>query len=76
MSVVMSEPGTATGMRRLLRATWRLARRTWHRWCISSNEQWVRACAQDGILDSNSLRAVRDDSARHRVQLAILESER
>lgn len=76
MSVVMSEPARATSLRRLLRTLVRHARMQWHRWCISSNEAWLQACEEDGILDSMSLRYVRDDTAHHRVQLALLSQER
>lgn len=77
MSVVMSEPGRQPGlMRRSARRVSRFFRAAWHSFCISSNEQWVAACESDGILDSHSLRAVRLDTQKHRVALALIEAEK
>ena len=77
MSVVMSEPGRQPGpLRRTARRVSRFLRAAWHSWCIDSNERWVRECERDGILDSNSLRAVRLDTQGHRVALALIEAEK
>ena len=47
----------------------------WVRWCLDSDEQWVRACEEDGILTSRSLRYIRAEAEAKRVRIATLEQQ-
>jgi hypothetical protein len=47
----------------------------WLRWCLSSDEQWVRECESDGILQSDSLRYIRAEAEAYRVRIALLEKQ-
>lgn len=47
----------------------------WVRWCLSSDEQWVRECQADGILNSVSLRYIRAEAEAKRVRIASLEQQ-
>lgn len=48
----------------------------WLRWSIDSTEQYMLACARDGIMDSDTLRHWRAQLAADRVRLALLEGGR
>ena len=70
MSILLQE-GARTGrpLPRLVRAVSRLVLR----YKINETERWIRACEDDGILDSITLREIRADLCAMRVQLALLE---
>jgi hypothetical protein len=54
---------------------WNWMQRAWLQFCIDADEQYLRACADDGLLDSLSIRDFRRVIEARRVQLAILENE-
>ena len=45
----------------------------WLRWCIWEAENYMHACAKDGLIDSLSLRAFRGQIADMRVRLYALQ---
>ena len=62
-------------LRHPLRTTWRAIRIAALKWNIAATEDYVAACAVDGILDSDTLRQWRLYIASDRVALALLEQQ-
>lgn len=45
------------------------------RWCLDSNQQWIKAAHDDGIVDGESMREWRRQADAMRVQIEMLERE-
>lgn len=67
--------------RRVIKTRKSLARRAWIalriallRWMLAADEAYIRECAEEGLLDSLSLRAWRDQTQATRVRIALLEA--
>lgn len=51
---------------------YRLTLAAWHRWCIASTTDYLRACERDGLTDSLSLREFRNQIQQHRLRVIDL----
>jgi hypothetical protein len=58
---------------RLAHLLWIRAQQAWHRWVIDGDVEYLDQCGADGLIDSLSLRAFRDEIARRECAVIALE---
>lgn len=60
---------------RALLLLWLHAQMAWHRWLIDGDVEYLEQCAADGLIDSLSLRAFRDEIARRECVVIALDAQ-